>query len=141
MKALGREIASRRDALGMSQAALGQIAGCSREAISNLENGKVARPRTDMIVAIADRLGLHENMLRVRGLDVAADELMSRRGMIVHAADLPAVALRLADGASLELQRVGDDAYAISLPDTNAQQRFDHDAYAALGGARRRRSA
>lgn len=137
MKALGQEIARRREALGKRQDWLAELAGCSREAISNLEHGKVAKPRTDMIVPIALALGLHENMLRTRGLDVAADALRMRQGNVVHGDGLQSVAEQLTEGRPLVVRRIGDDLYSVKLAETELDNGIQVDAYAALGGTRR----
>lgn len=137
MKALGQEIARRRKALGESQEWLAGLAGCTREAISNLERGLVETPRTEVIVAIAVALGMHENLLRTRGLDVAADVLALRRPTVVHGDGLQSVAEQLTEGRPLVIQRIGDDLYAVALTETDLDDGAQTDAYAALGGTRR----
>lgn len=114
---LGELIASRRATHGLSQTALATACGVTREAVSNIERGLVERPRTDTIVPIALMLGLHENHLRTRGMDEAADALLAaRRTVRVPAEELAEAVEGLALGTVVALRRVSANVYEVELP-------------------------
>ncbi len=66
VEALGKEVRNRREALGLRQAELAELAGCSTRFLHTLENGKPTL-RLDKVLDVLEVVGLDLMLVPGRG--------------------------------------------------------------------------
>ncbi|WP_405282513.1 helix-turn-helix transcriptional regulator [Gaopeijia maritima] len=72
VEALGQCVRTRREALGLRQAELGELAGCSSRFVHTLETGKDT-VRMDKVLDVLEVLGLDLQVVPGTGRTVSAD--------------------------------------------------------------------